>query len=76
MAKRSEYQEIQRIARSRQMSVAEWVRQVLAQVRREQPVSDVAKKLENIRAAARHEYPVGDIEDMLAEIEGGHEAAP
>jgi hypothetical protein len=52
------------------------VRQVLAQVRREQPVSDVAKKLENIRAAARHEYPVGDIEDMLAEIEGGLEAAP
>jgi hypothetical protein len=64
-----EYREIQRMARSRQMSIAEWVRQALANARRREPVGDVGKKLEAIRAAARHESPTGDIATMLAEIE-------
>ena len=67
-----EYREIQRIARSRHMSIAEWVRQALDLARRREPITDVGKKLEIIRAAVRHDYPSGDIEDMLAEIESGH----
>lgn len=67
-----EYREIQRIARSRHMSIAEWVRQALDLARRREPITDVGKKLEIIRAAVRHDYPSGDIEDMLAEIERGY----
>ena len=67
-----EYREIQRMARSRQMSLAEWVRQALDVARRREPLGDIGKKLEAIRAAARHDYPAGDIDDMLAEIEKGY----
>jgi DNA helicase IV len=67
-----EYREIQRAARSRQMSIAEWVRQALARARRHEPVGDVGKKLQVIRAAAKHEFPTTDIDTMLAEIERGY----
>jgi hypothetical protein len=69
-----EYREIQRMARSRQMSIAEWVRQALAIARRREPLGDVEKKLAAIRAAARHESPTSDIDTMLAEIERGYSA--
>lgn len=67
-----EYREIQRAARSRSMSIAEWVRQALALARRREPLGDVEKKLAAIRAAAKHEFPTGDIDTMLAEIERGY----
>jgi hypothetical protein len=67
-----EYREIQRMARSRHMSIAEWVRQALDLARRREPITDVGKKLETVRAAVRYDYPSGDIEDMLAEIENGY----
>jgi hypothetical protein len=67
-----EYREIQRAARSRRMSVAEWVRQALALARRGQPGGTVGKKLGVIRAAARCDYPTGDIDRILAEIEMGY----
>ena len=67
-----EYREIQRIARSRHMSIAEWVRQALDLARRREPVGEIGKKLEVIRAATQHEYPVGDIQEMLVEIEKGY----
>jgi hypothetical protein len=67
-----EYREIQRMARSRHMSLAEWVRQALDLARRRQPLGEVEKKLDAIRAAARHESPTSDIDTMLAEIERGY----
>lgn len=67
-----EYREIQRMARSRRMSIAEWVRQALEFARRREPTGDVARKLSAIRAAAKHEFPTGDIDQMLAEIESGY----
>ena len=67
-----DYREIQRMARSRHMSIAEWVRQALEIARRREPLGDAGKKLEVIRAAARHDYPVADIDRMLAEIEMGY----
>ena len=72
LLKDPEYREIQRAARSRNMSVAEWVRQALILVRRSEPSGNVGKKLEAIRAAARLEYPTADIDRMLAEIERGY----
>jgi hypothetical protein len=67
-----EYREIQRIARSRRMSVAQWVRQALHAAKREEPLGEVSKKLEALRAAAKFEFPTADIEQMLAEIEQGY----
>ena len=67
-----EYREIQRMARSRHMSIAEWVRQALYLARRREPVRDAGKKLEVVRAAVRYNGPTGDIDTMLAEIERGY----
>ena len=71
-----EYREIQRAARTRRMSLAEWVRQALELARRREPLGDASKKLEVIRAAARHAYPVSEIDSMLAEIESGYISGP
>jgi hypothetical protein len=71
-----EYREIQRIARSRNMSIAEWVRQALELARRREPISDTRKKLDVVRAAARCEFPTADIDTMLSEIESGYGADP
>lgn len=76
LLKDPEYREIQRAARSRHMSVAEWVRQALDSARREEPVGSMGKKLEAIRRAVQYEFPVGDIEDMLDEIEAGYGTGP
>jgi hypothetical protein len=71
-----EYRAIQRAARSRRMSIAEWVRQALDSARREEPVGSMEKKLEAVRRAVQYEFPTGDIEDMLDEIESGYGAGP
>jgi hypothetical protein len=67
-----EYRDVQRAARSRHMTIAEWVRQALSEARRREPLGDVEKKLAAVRAAVRHEFPTGDIDTMLAEIEQGY----
>lgn len=68
-----EYREIQRAARSRHMSIAEWVRQALSHARRQEPLGDVEKKLKAIRAAAAHNAgPAVDIDTMLSQIEQGY----
>lgn len=67
-----EYREIQKIARSRRISVAQWVRQALHAAKREEPMADVSGKLEALRAAAKFEFPTVEIEQMLAEIEQGY----
>jgi hypothetical protein len=67
-----EYREIQRAARARRMSLAEWVRQALEAARRKQPDGNLTKKIESIHASAQHEFPSGDIDRMLAEIDAGY----
>jgi hypothetical protein len=67
-----DYREIQRLARARSLSIAEWVRQALALARQQQPLGNVGKKLEIVRAAARHNFPTTNIHSMLAEIESGY----
>lgn len=70
-----EYREIQRLARARRLSIAEWVRQALAAARRREPLGDAGKKLDIVRAAARQAYPTADIDRMLSEIESGYGVA-
>jgi hypothetical protein len=71
-----EYREIQRAARSRRMSIAEWVRQTLQRAQRIEPNENLGKKLEAVRRAAKYQYPTGDIDTMLAEIEKGYASGP
>ena len=68
----TELRAIQRAARSKRMTVAEWVRQTLRAARRREPANDARKKLEAVRAATRHSFPTADIERMLEEIESGY----
>jgi len=72
----SEYREVQRAARARRMSIAEWVRQSLAASRRQEPEGSVTKKLEAVRIASQYQFPVADIDQMLAEIEEGYLGGP
>jgi len=67
-----ELREIQRIARTRRMTVAEWVRQALRSAGQAEPLREASKKLEVVRAAAGHSFPTGDIDQMLGEIEKGY----
>lgn len=71
-----ELDEIQQVARGRQLTVAEWVRQTLRSAVRQQPSRARKSKLEVIRAAARHEFPAPEIDQMLAEIERGYREPP
>jgi len=71
-----DYREIQRAARSRRMSIAQWVREALTRARRQEPSGDIEKKIAAVRAAAKYESPTGDIETMLAEIERGYLSGP
>jgi hypothetical protein len=68
-----DYREVQRAARARALSVAEWVRQALDMARRREPLGDLGSKLDAIRTAVQHSYPTADIDTMLAEIEKGYE---
>jgi hypothetical protein len=68
----ADYRDVERAARARDMSVAEWVRRALAVASRQVSSVDVAQKLEAIRAAARYSYPITDIDTMLAEVESGY----
>jgi hypothetical protein len=68
----AELRDLQRLARARRMTTAEWVRQTLRAARRKEPLGDAGKKIEVIRAAARHSFPTGDIDDILRDIERGY----
>jgi len=67
-----ELRDIQQLARTKQMTVAEWVRQTLRAARRGEATGDASRKLAAIQAAARHSAPTADIGQMLKEIEAGY----
>jgi hypothetical protein len=69
-----EYRDIQRAARLRRVSIAEWVRQALVQARRSEPAREAASKLDVIRRAAKMDFPTGNIDRMLEEIEQGYKS--
>lgn len=72
IVKDPEYRDIQRAARLRRMTIAEWVRQALVKARASEPGREVAFKLDVIRTAARMDFPTADINQMLDEIERGY----
>jgi hypothetical protein len=69
----TELREIQRFARERRMTTAEWVRQSLRKARDSDARSDPRTKLEAVRTAAAYSFPIADIDSLLVEIEQGRE---
>ena len=67
-----EYRDVQRAARGRRVTVAEWVRQALRAARQREPIGDAGRKLDAIRRASRQTFPTADIDAMLGEIEQGY----
>jgi hypothetical protein len=67
-----ELREIQEVARSQRLTVAEWVRQALRSARRDLAAGDPRRKLAAVRAAAAHAFPTAEIDQVLAEIERGY----
>ena len=72
----NELKEIQRAAKRRKLTVAEWVRQVLREARRQDPSRNAGRKLEAIRAAYGNDFPTADIGQVLADIEAGYGSGP
>lgn len=68
-----EYRALQQSARADRMTLAEWVRQALRQVRQRRHMA-VEAKLRALDEACRHEGPTADIETMIEEIEQGYQA--
>jgi hypothetical protein len=68
----AELREIQRLARRKQLTVADWVRQALRAARHAEVTRQPGRKLDAIRQAARHQYPTADVEEMLREIQRGY----
>jgi hypothetical protein len=67
-----EYARIQRQARERGLTMAQWVREAVREAYRRQPAGDLDRKLGAVRAAVAHEFPTADIDEMLEEIERGY----
>jgi hypothetical protein len=63
---------IQRLAKSRRTTTAEWVRGALRAAVEVETRPGSAVKLAALRRAAMHAYPVGDIEQLLEETERGY----
>jgi len=71
-----EMAEIQRAARRRRQSVAEWVRVAMREARTADTARPAADKLRALHASTAHAFPTGSIEEILAEIERGYGSTP
>jgi hypothetical protein len=67
-----ELRAIQRLAKTRHMSTAEWVRGALRAGVEVETGPGQAVKLAALRRAAMHAFPTGDIDRLIAETERGY----
>ena len=68
----SDYLEITRLARARQITPSEWARQAIIQALNSEITAVTTRKREALRAATKYDFPPADIAQMLAEIEQGY----
>ena len=66
-----ELHEIQRLARRRRLTTAEWVRRALRTARDAEAGASITEKLASVRIATSYAFPTADIDTMLSEIERG-----
>lgn len=67
-----EYTRIQRQARARGQTLAQWVRDAVRESYRSQPSGDLDRKLAAVRAAVVNDFPTADVDEMLDDIERGY----
>ena len=67
-----EYRAMERMAKSRRMTVSSWVREALRSAQRLVPGARPDHKIAAVREAARFTYPTSDPAQMMAEIERGY----
>ncbi len=68
-----QYDGLQRVAAASGVTVAAFVRDVLADAVSCQPYEAVETKLACVREAATYSFPTGDVEQMLDEIDRGRD---
>jgi hypothetical protein len=68
----AELRDIQRLARRRHLTTAEWVRQALRAAHKAEVGASAVDKLAAIRQASAHAFPIGEIDSVLADIERGY----
>lgn len=64
---------IQRLAKRESLTVGEWVRRALREVRASRPAIEPETKLKAVRRAAAYSFPTADMAQMLEEIERGYQ---
>lgn len=69
---KAELAELQRVAEKHRLTLSAWVRLVLREAVRREPLDDTERKLRVVREAATHRYPAPPIEQLLSEIELGY----
>ena len=72
----AQYEELRRLAAVEGVTVAAWVRRILAEACREKPYQRVEEKLAAVREAATYSFPTADVDRMLDEIASGGDAGP
>lgn len=70
----AELRRMQAEARTRGMTLAEWVRTTLREALRSRPSGRADTKLAAVRAATQNSFPTADIDRMIEEIERGYGA--
>lgn len=70
----AEMSHIQRLAKRECLTVGEWVGQALRDARATRPVIDPETKLKAVLRATEYSFPTADLEQMLSEIQTGHES--
>jgi hypothetical protein len=68
----AELRRLRQVAKSKGLTLSEWVRQTLRRASRGEPGVSSAKQLAVVRAAALHGFPAPGIDTMLDEIERGY----
>ena len=67
-----EHRLLQRAAKAKHLTTAEYVRQILREGMRQESLVDPTRKLASIRKALAHEFPAPAVDQMLFEIERGY----
>jgi len=71
-----EWTALRTVATRQGLTLSAWVRQALAEARREEAGGDAGAKRQALRAATAHRFPTGDIDTMLVDIQRGYADSP
>ncbi len=68
----AEHRLLQRAAKAKHLTTAEYVRQMLREGTRQQSLVDPKRKMASLKKSVTYDFPTADVDQMLAEIERGY----